>query len=94
LTIIRSDFSRVVHPLLYSEYEYILFTTWGGKIMCEITACILKDNREEKVLEAVEHVQATENEVTLVNLFGEKITINARFKSYNANNNKMIFESP
>jgi len=34
------------------------------------------------------------NIVTLVNLFGEKITIKARFKSYNADNNKIIFESP
>ncbi len=62
--------------------------------MCEITACILKDKQEEKVLETVEHVEAKGKIVTLVNLFGEKITIKARFKSYNADNNKIIFESP
>ncbi len=61
--------------------------------MCEITACILKGKREEKVMETVEHVETDGNSVTLVNLFGEKVTIKARFKSYNADNNKIIFES-
>lgn len=62
--------------------------------MCEITACTLKDKQEDKVMESVEHVEANKNTVTLVNLFGEKVTIEARFKSYDADNNKMIFESP
>lgn len=60
--------------------------------MCEITACIIEDNEEEKVMEAVDHVDASGNEVTFVNLFGEKVTIRARFKSYSTDNNKMLFE--
>ena len=61
--------------------------------MCDITACILKGIQEEKVMESVDHVEADDNNVTLTNLFGEKITIQAVFKSYNADNNKILFES-
>jgi len=61
--------------------------------MCEITACVLKDNQEEKVMEAVEHVEVAGKRIALVNLFGERIVINARFKSYNADTNKIIFTS-
>ena len=62
--------------------------------MCEITACIIKDSQEKEVLKVVEHVEAKGNEITLVNLFGERVTIKARFKSYTADNNKIIFEYP
>lgn len=62
--------------------------------MCEIKACLLKGNQEEKVMEVVEHVEVTGNKVTLINIFGEKVTINARFKSYNADKNKIIFSAP
>ena len=60
--------------------------------MCQISACILKDNQEEKVMETVEYVEANGNRVTLVNLFGEKVTMKAKFKSYDADNSKIIFE--
>ena len=60
--------------------------------MCEVTACVQKGNKEEQVMEAVEYVEATENGVTLTNLFGEKVQLNASFKRYNASNSKMIFE--
>ena len=60
--------------------------------MCQISACILKDNQEEQIMETVEHVEANGNRVTLVNLFGEKVTMKARFKSYNADSSKIIFE--
>jgi predicted RNA-binding protein len=60
--------------------------------MCEVTVCVQKDNKEEKVMEAVEFVEVTENGATLINLFGEKMKINADFKRFNANINKMIFE--
>lgn len=60
--------------------------------MCEISACILKDNEEEKVMGTVEHIEANENTVTLINIFGEKVTMKARFKSYDADNNKILFQ--
>jgi predicted RNA-binding protein len=60
--------------------------------MCEITACILKGKQEEKVLESVEKVEVSGDIITLVNLFGEEKSINAKFKSYHADSNKMIFE--
>ena len=60
--------------------------------MCDITACILKGAREENVLEAVERAEAHDQNVTLTNIFGEKITIKAIFKSYNADTNKILFE--
>lgn len=60
--------------------------------MCEVTACVQKGDEEEQVMEAVEYVEAAEDGVTLINLFGEKVHLNASFKRFNANNSKMIFE--
>ncbi len=60
--------------------------------MCEAHAFILKDGKEEKILEDVDRVELDDNEVTLVSIFSEQKTLKARLKSYNNSEGKILFE--
>lgn len=60
--------------------------------MCEATAFLLKGLREELVLEAVEIIEAGENEVRLVNIFGEEKVVRARVKSFSLVDHKIVLE--
>jgi predicted RNA-binding protein len=60
--------------------------------MCEANAFILKDGKEEKILESVDLVELNGDEVKLVSIFGEQKTIRARLKSYNNSEGKIVFE--
>lgn len=61
--------------------------------MCEAHAFILKDGKEEKVMEDVDLVELDEGEVKLVSIFGEQKTLKARLKFYNNSERKILFES-
>ncbi len=60
--------------------------------MCEAHAFIIKDGKEEKVLENVDLVELEGDEVRLVNIFGEQRTIKAKLKLYNNSEGKILFE--
>lgn len=60
--------------------------------MCEAHAFILKDGKEEKVLENVDLVEVKEGEVKLVNIFGDQKRLKARLKLYNNGENKILLE--
>jgi len=60
--------------------------------MCEAHAFILRNGKEEKVLESVDLVELEGDEVKLVNIFGEQKTIRARLKLYNNSEGKIVFE--
>ena len=60
--------------------------------MCEATAFLLKGLREELVLEAVEIIEAGEDEVRLVNIFGEEKVVRARVKSFSLVDHKIVLE--
>lgn len=60
--------------------------------MCEAHAYILKDGTEEKVLESVDQVTVKNNEIWMVNIFGEQKILKARLLSYNANERKILLE--
>lgn len=60
--------------------------------MCEAHAFILKDGKEEKVLESVDIVELEEDEVNIVSIFGEQKTLKARLKLYDNTKSKILFE--
>jgi predicted RNA-binding protein len=60
--------------------------------MCEAHAFILKDGKEEKVMESVDRVELEGDEVKLVSIFGEQKTLKARLKLYNNSEGKIVFE--
>jgi predicted RNA-binding protein len=61
--------------------------------MCESTAYILKDGREELVLESVDLLEESGENVKLTNLFGEEKTLRARVKALSLVDHKIILES-
>jgi len=60
--------------------------------MCEAHAFLLKDGREEKILENVDIVELNNSEVRLENIFGEQKIVKARFKLYSNTERKIVFE--
>jgi len=60
--------------------------------MCEAHAFIIKDGKEEKVLENVDVVELEGDEVRLINIFGEQRILKAKLKLYNNSEGKILFE--
>ena len=58
--------------------------------MCESTAYILKDGKEEMVLESVDVLENQEGHVKLINMFGEEETIEAKVKTLSLVDHKII----
>ncbi|OQY46851.1 MAG: RNA-binding protein [Desulfobacteraceae bacterium 4572_87] len=58
--------------------------------MCESTAYILKDGKEEMFFEDVDALENNSNEVKLVNIFGETKTIQATIKTFSLIEHKII----
>ncbi len=61
--------------------------------MCEANAFILRDEKEEQVLENVDLVELDGDEVKLVSIFGEQKSMKAKFKFYNNSERKIVFEA-
>jgi len=61
--------------------------------MCEAHAFLLKNGKEEKVLESVDLVELQSDTVKLVNIFGEQKILKARFKIYDNTNQNILFEA-
>ena len=60
--------------------------------MCESSAYLLRDGREELVLESVQRLEVTGNGVRVVSLFGEEKTIRARVKTLGLVEHKIMLE--
>jgi len=60
--------------------------------MCEAHAFLLKDGKEEKILESVDVVEIDGDEVKLVNIFGEQKTLKGTLKSYHSGDGKILFQ--
>jgi predicted RNA-binding protein len=60
--------------------------------MCEAHAFVLKNNKEEKLLENVDQVEVEGDEIRMINIFGEQRILKARIKSYNGSEGKIVFE--
>jgi len=61
--------------------------------MCEAHAYIIKEGREEELLDSVDQVEFEEDTVKLVNIFGEQRILKGRLLSYNNTERKLVFES-
>ena len=61
--------------------------------MCEAHAFILKEGREEKLLENVDQIEVEGDEIRMITIFGEQKIIKAKIKSYNGSENKILFEA-
>lgn len=60
--------------------------------MCESAAYLLKDGQEELLLEAVDVLEAGEDFIRLVNIFGDEKRIRARVRSLSLVDHKIILE--
>ena len=60
--------------------------------MCEAAAFIVRDGKEELVLESVDLLEPENGKIRLVNIFGEQKTISARIKQLSLVNHKIILE--
>jgi predicted RNA-binding protein len=65
----------------------------GVSKMCEAHAFLLKDGKEEKIMESVDQVQMDGDEVKLVNIFGEQKSLKARIRLYSNSEGKILFET-
>ena len=60
--------------------------------MCEASAYVLKNGREELVLESVESLEDNNGEVQLVSIFGEQKHIQGKVKTFNLLDHKIVLE--
>ena len=60
--------------------------------MCEANAYLLKDGREELILEAVDILENEGNQVRIANIFGEQKVIRGKIRSMSLVNHKILLE--
>ena len=60
--------------------------------MCEANAYILMNGKEKMVLENVDRVEMNNDEVKLIDIFGEQKVLKARLMLYNNSKGKIVFE--
>ena len=60
--------------------------------MCESTAYILKDGKEELVFEGVDILENRDDGVRMVDLFGDEKVVRARVKRFSLVDHKIILE--
>lgn len=62
--------------------------------MCESTAYIVINGKEEEAMEHVDFLENQEGKVKMVNLFGEEKVVQGRVKSLSLVDHKIILEAP
>ncbi|MCF8144909.1 MAG: CooT family nickel-binding protein [Deltaproteobacteria bacterium] len=60
--------------------------------MCESTAYLLKDAREEMVFEDIESLENSGGEIKMISIFGEEKTIRARPRRFSLVDHKIVLE--
>jgi predicted RNA-binding protein len=61
--------------------------------MCEANAYLLKEGKEELILEAVDILEeADEGKIRLANIFGEQKVLDAKLKRMSLVNHKIVLE--
>ena len=60
--------------------------------MCESTAYILKDGKEELLFEDIEFLECKDGEIKMVSIFGEEKTVHARPKRFSLIDHKIVLE--
>jgi predicted RNA-binding protein len=65
----------------------------GGGIMCEANVYLLRQGKEELILEAVDIVEPhEEGKIRLANIFGEQKVLDAKLKKMSLVNHKIVLE--
>jgi predicted RNA-binding protein len=60
--------------------------------MCEATAYLIHDGKEELVLENVDELRAQGDTITIMNLFGDQRILEAQIKMISFVDNKIVLE--
>jgi predicted RNA-binding protein len=60
--------------------------------MCDASAYIVRDGKEEKILEDVELVEVQGDEARIVSIFGDQKVLRARLKRFDNSQGKLLFE--
>lgn len=61
--------------------------------MCESSAYIMKDGKEELILESVDVLEDEGDSIRMVNIFGEQKRLKARIRSLSLVDHKIILET-
>ncbi len=61
--------------------------------MCESSAYIMKDGKEELILESVDVLEDEGDSIRMVNIFGEQKRLKARIRSLSLVDHKIILEA-
>jgi predicted RNA-binding protein len=67
-----------------------IFSQGRGESMCEANAYLLKDGKEELVLEAVDVLENEGDQVRVANIFGEQKVIKGRILSMSLVDHKIL----
>jgi len=71
---------------------------WGGKgegveeTMCEANAYLIKEGKEELILEDISILRSEKDELYLQNIFGEQKRIKAQIKEMNLIDHRIVLE--
>ncbi len=60
--------------------------------MCQSTAYILRDGKEEVFFEDIDSLENSDGEVKLVSIFGEEKAIRARVKRFSLVDHRIVLE--
>lgn len=60
--------------------------------MCEAAAFIIRDGKEELILDSVDLLEPDNGNIRLVNIFGEQKIITAKIKQLSLVNHKIVLE--
>lgn len=60
--------------------------------MCEATAYLINDEKEELILENVDQLQREGDTIRMINLFGDQKVIEAQIKMISFVDNKILLE--
>jgi predicted RNA-binding protein len=60
--------------------------------MCEANAYLLKEGREELILEAVDKIENEGEKIRIENIFGEQKVVSGRIRSMSLVNHKILIE--
>jgi predicted RNA-binding protein len=60
--------------------------------MCDLNAYVLKQGKEELLLESVNHVRVENGEVVMRNLFGEEKKVRGQVREVSLTKNRVIVE--
>jgi predicted RNA-binding protein len=66
--------------------------TGGGVMMCEANAYLLKDGKEELLLEAVDVLENEGDHVRMANIFGEQRIVKGQIRSMSLVDHKIVLQ--